>query len=57
MKTPISTLAPTDYLVDAVVDYLAALSPNDFAAIVAQARPPAEYLESVAAQHISRVVK
>lgn len=36
-ETPV---APADYLVSAVIDYLAALSPADFALVVAQARPP-----------------
>ncbi|WP_157556323.1 hypothetical protein [Nocardia acidivorans] len=57
MRTPISTLAPTDFLVDAVVDYLAALSPRDFAAIVAQARPPAELVKPVAVLGVSKEVK
>ncbi|MEV6255587.1 hypothetical protein AB0L97_20240 [Nocardia sp. NPDC051911] len=42
MRTSAESSAPIDFLVDGVVEFLAALSPREFAAIVAQARPPAE---------------
>ncbi|MEV4127486.1 hypothetical protein [Nocardia sp. NPDC049707] len=35
-------VAPVDYLVDGVIAFLASLSAKDFAALVAQARPPAD---------------
>jgi nitrate reductase assembly molybdenum cofactor insertion protein NarJ len=55
MSAPLSTLAPVDYLTDAVVEYLAALSPKDFAALIAQARPPVADMKSTVAKHDSAV--
>ncbi|WP_156511283.1 hypothetical protein [Nocardia nova] len=40
MTTASVPAAPTEFLIDGVISFLAALSPRDFALIVAQARPP-----------------
>lgn len=33
-------VAPTEYLISGVIEFLSSLSPRDFAALIAQARPP-----------------
>lgn len=40
MNESATPFTATDYLVDGVVEFLSALSPREFAAIVAAARPP-----------------
>lgn len=40
MTTASVPAAPTEFLIDGVISFLAALSPREFASIVAQARPP-----------------
>ncbi|AXK85818.1 hypothetical protein SAMN05421776_11817 [Nocardia farcinica] len=42
MSHPLPSISPLDRLRDAVVEYVSSLSPGEFAAFIAEARPPEE---------------
>ncbi|MGV9331056.1 hypothetical protein [Nocardia sp. NPDC003726] len=51
MTHPLPSASPLDRLRDAVVEYVGALSPREFAALVAEARPPQDTRRPQAVSH------